>query len=362
MTLSRTDTFATLLATLVSPFAAATSPALTSGPAPGSSTELVELAPGVYATIRHLDVGTVDGNTLFIINDSDVVVVDTGVYQADARQVITEIRKRTDTPVRYIINTHNHGDHTIGNQAFLEAFPGAEVIGQAKSRELALADGSLDATAYRKELAAIDQKLADGKTADGPLTPEHRKRLELSKADFEFWLKNNAGTRRIVPTMTLTDELVLYRGARVIEVKFFGAGHTAGDLVVYLPHERILATGDLVVYPVPFGGATHFHEWPATLRALKALDVTVIVPGHGDIQRDWTYVDREIALLDATWHQVRSAVNTGANLDAVRKAVNGDALSKVFGITGQKDRDEFDYLYFDAAVEAAFKEASPQSR
>ena len=104
MTLSRTDTFATLLATLVSPFAAATSPALTSGPAPGSSTELVELAPGVYATIRHLDVGTVDGNTLFIINDSDVVVVDTGVYQADARQVITEIRKRMpDTSVEVLI-------------------------------------------------------------------------------------------------------------------------------------------------------------------------------------------------------------------------------------------------------------------
>jgi len=358
MTLSRTGTFATSLAPLVCSVTAAALPAVTSGPAPGSSHEFVELAPGVYATIRHVDIGTVDGNTLFIINDSDVVVVDTGVYQTDARQVIAEIRKRTDKPVRYIINTHDHGDHTIGNKVFLEAFPGAEVIGQAKSRELALADGPLD-TGYRKELAAIDQKLALGKTADGPLTPEHRKRLEISKADFEFWLKDNADARRIAPTMTLTDELVLQRGARVIELKFFGAGHTAGDLVVYLPHERILATGDLVVQPVPFGGATHFHEWAATLRALKTLDVAVIIPGHGDIQRDWKYVDREIALLDATWYQVSSAVNSGANLDATRKAVNGDVLSKDFGITAPKDRDEFDYLYLDAAVEAAFNEASP---
>jgi glyoxylase-like metal-dependent hydrolase (beta-lactamase superfamily II) len=129
--------------------------------------------------------------------------------------------------------------------------------------------------------------------------------------------------------------------------------------VVYLPKERVVATGDLVVHPVPFGGATNLKEWPATLQALKKLDTTTIVPGHGEIQHDWNYVDREIALTQLTWEQVQKAANAGANLDAVRKAVNGDELRKAFGATSPKDRDEFDYTYLDSAVEAAFQELRP---
>ena len=91
--------------------------------------------------------------------------------------------------------------------------------------------------------------------------------------------------------MTVADSLVLHRGGRDIEVKFLGRGHTSGDLVVYLPKERIVATGDLVVHPIPFGGSSYLQEWAGTLRKLKLLDATTIVPGHGEILSDWSYVD-----------------------------------------------------------------------
>jgi glyoxylase-like metal-dependent hydrolase (beta-lactamase superfamily II) len=126
-----------------------------------------------------------------------------------------------------------------------------------------------------------------------------------------------------------------------------------------LPKERIVATGDLVVHPVPFGGATNLKQWPATLRALEKLDATTIVPGHGEIQHDWTYVDRQIALTESTWEQVKTAVKAGADLKAAQKMVNGDALSKAFGATSPKNRSDFDYTYLDSAVEAAFKELQP---
>jgi glyoxylase-like metal-dependent hydrolase (beta-lactamase superfamily II) len=132
-------------------------------------------------------------------------------------------------------------------------------------------------------------------------------------------------------------------------------------VIVYLPRERIVATGDLVVYPIPFGFATNPREWPATLRALRALDASVIVPGHGAIQRDWSYVDREVALLQSTWDQVEKASVGGANLDAVRKAVDGDALSKAFGIESAKDRDEFKYTYLDPAIQSAFEVLRPNA-
>jgi glyoxylase-like metal-dependent hydrolase (beta-lactamase superfamily II) len=315
----------------------------------------------VFVAVRRIEAGSVDGNTLFIVNDSDVVVVDTGLYASDARQLIAEIRKRTAKPVRYVINTHHHGDHTLGNQAYLEAFPGVEFIGQTRTRDLAFADGPLDPKPFRTEIAGIDAVLANGKGSDGvAFTPERRAHLLLARSALEFWIEDSRSTPRIPPTLTFTDQLILYRGERRIEVRFLGRGHTAGDTVVYLPRERILATGDLVVQPIPFGGAEDFHEWPATLRALRKLDAVLIVPGHGEIQRDWNYVDRQIALLDATWEQVKKAVDAGANLEAARKAVDGEVLGRAFGIASAKDRKEFEYLYLDPAIEAIFTALRPE--
>lgn len=356
------QTFKWLAAFLALGLVSVSQGAVISGPAPGSSHEVVAVAPGVYAVIRHWDAGTADGNSLFIVNDSDVVVVDTGGFASDARQMIAEIRKRTNRPVRYIVNTHHHGDHTTGNEAFLAAYPGAEIIGHMKTRDLAIADGPLDFAAFQKEIARVDQALATGRTSDGEaLTPEHRKHMELAKENFAFYIRDNQGVKRLPPNLLVGDELVLHRGERTIEVRFFGEGHTPGDVVVYLPKERVLAVGDLVVQPVPFGGATNFRAWPETLRAIRKLDVAVVVPGHGDIQRDWSYVDRQIALFESTWAQVKTAVEGGANLDATRKAVDGEALSKAFGIVTARDREEFDYLYLDSAVEAAFQALHPTS-
>jgi cyclase len=359
MQLVKHASLATLLAAALSSLSQG---AVVRGPAPGNSHEVVEVAPGVYAVIRHWEAGSADGNSMFIINDSDVIVVDTGGYAADARSLIADIRKRTDKPVRYIINTHHHGDHTTGNEALLAAYPGAEIIGHVTTRELSITDGPLDFAAFRKEIARIDQALATGKTSDGEvLTPQHREHLELAKANFSFYIADNQGVKRIPPTLTITDDLVLHRAERTIEVRFFGEGHTPGDVVVYLPRERVAAVGDLVVQPVPFGGATNLRAWPETLRAIRKLDVGVIIPGHGDIQRDFGYLDRQIALVESTWSQVKKAVEGGANLDATHKAVDGEALARAFGIVSAKDREEFDYTYLDPAVEAAFRALHPTS-
>ena len=330
---------------------------------PGNSYRIHQLAPGVFAAIRNIEAGTADGNTMFIINDSDVVVVDAGAYPTSTRQMIAEIRKRTNNPVSYVVNTHWHYDHTMGNQTYLDAFPGAEIISHPATRDLAKSNPlEKFVPAYQEEIANIDKKLESGKDSDGKsLTTERRQHLDLAKADFEYWLKDAKTTNAALPTKTVADSFVLRRGERTIEIRFVGPGHTQGDIVVYLPKEHVLATGDLVVYPVPFGGATNFREWPATLQALKRLNATTIVPGHGEIQHDWNYVDREIVLTQATWQQVQKAVNAGSNLDAVRKAVNGDELSKAFGVTSPKDRDEFDDTYLDSAVEAAFKELQPDT-
>jgi cyclase len=325
---------------------------------PGNAYELKYLAPGVYATVRRVSAGSADGNTLFIINASDVIVVDAGHYRTDARQIIAEIRKLTDKPVRYVINTHSHGDHVMGDEIYLETFPGVEFICHPDARDQIIHNSTLEQTRelFRQEIANVQKRLDTGKSSDGvPLTVARRQHLELAKSNFEFWINDMKDWHQIVPALTVADSLVLHRGERTIEIKHLGNGHTTGDLIVYLPKERIVATGDLVIHPLPYGFSQSPREWPATLRALKRLDATTIVPGHGEIQTDWQYVDRQIALLESTWHQVKQAVDAGADLEGAHKAVNGDALSQAFGATSPEARDEFDYTYLDPAIEAAFK-------
>jgi cyclase len=332
---------------------------------PGHAYTVEPLASGVYAVVRRVSAGSVDGNSLIIVNDADVVVVDTGLYRTDARQVIAEIRKITARPVRYVVNTHSHSDHVSGNEIYVEAFPGVEFISQAAARgEIAQHKANEEsARRYRDEIATLQKRLDVGTDSGGkPLTAERREHIALTKRNFEFWIADMRGARDVLPTLTIEESLVLHRGERTIEIKYLGNGHTAGDLVVYLPKERIVATGDLVVHPVPFGFSPALREWPTTLRKLEALDAAIIVPGHGQIQRDWRYVDRQIALFESTWAQVKKAVDSGADLETTRKAVDRNALSEEFGAISPEMRDDLDYLYLDPAIDAAFEALRPRDR
>src|SRR5262245_48498248 len=98
--------------------------------------EIERVAEGVYAAIRTDPAGLMfDANSVFIINDDDVVVVDTNITTSSARASLAALRKLTSKPVSHVINTHWHDDHIIGNQVYREAFPDAQFIGQATMRD-----------------------------------------------------------------------------------------------------------------------------------------------------------------------------------------------------------------------------------
>jgi hypothetical protein len=99
---------------------------------------------------------------------------------------------------------------------------------------------------------------------------------------------------------------------------------------VHLPAERIVATGDLVVSPVPFGFFSHLGSWPTTLRTLESLGATQIVPGHGELMTDWTYVHSLIRLMESMWNQVSASVRAGRDLAATQQAMNIDSLRALF--------------------------------
>src|ERR1700677_5028566 len=143
---------------------------------------ITQVVPGVYAVLGK---NGPNNNAAFIVNDSDVVVIDSHTRPSWAREVIGEIKKVTDKPVRYVINTHWHEDHVQGNQAYVEAFgPAVTVIQQDLTREEMLANlpsGLVQArtTDTPRDIARMEKLLSDGKDAEGkPLTDKTRLDLQ----------------------------------------------------------------------------------------------------------------------------------------------------------------------------------------
>ncbi|MEO8451847.1 MAG: MBL fold metallo-hydrolase [Gemmatimonadota bacterium] len=325
-----------------------------------------ELAPGVWAFVFDNGLGDralVDGTALVIINDADVVVVDAQGTPTTARRVLAEIRKLTPKPVRYVITTHWHGDHWLGNQVYQEAFPGVEFIAHPnnledlEALELPGLDSARNVTMPRT-LKDMEQGYAKSVRRDGKsYSPQDSVLTAGQIAAFRWAIPAMKEIRPVKPTLLVADSLTLRRGERTIVVRFLGRGNTRGDLSVWLPKERILATGDLLVNPAPYSFGSFLREWVQTLTKLHQLPAAVIVPGHGAIQRDWAYVDLFVELLNSTLGQAKDAVAKGLDLEATRKAVDLTAFRERFAGGDDLKGLAFDAFFVAPAVERAWLEA-----
>jgi cyclase len=325
-----------------------------------------EVAPGVFAFVFDNplgDAGGADATAVVIINQSDVVVVDAQWTPTTTRRVIAEIRKLTPNPVRYVVNTHWHGDHWLGNQAYKEAWPNVEFVAHANTLADAEAQEIPGFETYRKTgrqdmLANFEKRYAGGVRRDGkPFTSSDSAVVWKQIASIR-WIGSVLGEiTPVLPTLTITDSLVLRRGERAIVIRYFGRGNTRGDLSVWLPDDRVLVTGDLLVNPAPYAFGAYLGDWAKTLGGLRALNAAVIIPGHGAIQRDWAYFDLFVELLNSTLSQARAAVTRGLDLEATRKAVDLSQLRERFTRGDAAIGRSFDAFYTSPAVERAWLEA-----
>jgi cyclase len=303
----------------------------------------------------------VEGNVIIIINEADVIVVDASGSVRSAQAVIAEIRRLTRKPVRYLINTHGHGDHTIGNQEYLKEFPEIEIIAHEKTAEYIAGSGYnyvdeiAQSTASRKKEgeAEIARLKAENK-------PENEKIIEnlaqYYRRDIDIRQTEYRKVRRTPPTLTVAKSMRLYRGKRVIEILHFGAGDTPGDLVVYLPQERIVCTGDMITEPVPFGFSRFPLEWRQTLNQVLQLDFDTLIPGHGEIQNGKTYLQKVGHLLQSVQEQVKAGIDAGLDLEGVRKKVDLTKFENEFGGSNSVYRYYFREYFSTPNVERTFNQ------
>ncbi|HEX5106818.1 MAG TPA: MBL fold metallo-hydrolase [Vicinamibacterales bacterium] len=189
--------------------------------------DLVKVQDDLY--VIHNDF--VPGNTTALITNDGVLLVD-DKYEVDYANVVAQLRKVTKAPIRYVVNTHYHGDHS-GSNAKMQAL-GARVVSSEKARE---------------------RLLAGKQPGPADLTFDERMRIRL--------------------------------GGKRVDLFYRGRGHTDGDIVAYFPQHHVLAAGDLFAFGdatpelIDYAGGGSALEWPGTLDKVLQLDFDVVVPGHG---------------------------------------------------------------------------------
>ena len=209
-----------------------------------AAAEFQQVAPDLYF---NYDYG--GSNSVVLITDEGVLVVDTRMHPDDAELLLTEIRKRTDAPIRYVINTQFHGDHYMGNVVFQR---------------------------------------------EGAIFVAHEDTQMVIKERFEFEVENRPFAARgqdpaevvlVLPDIVFDSRMRLQLGGRAVELIYLGPGQNQGDTLVYFPHARALHTGG-VFHNRSWANTSYtpsFESWIDVLLAMTDIDADTYLPPHGPL-------------------------------------------------------------------------------
>jgi phosphoglycerate dehydrogenase-like enzyme/glyoxylase-like metal-dependent hydrolase (beta-lactamase superfamily II) len=268
--------------------------------------EVKEIAPGVY--FRYSSIGPEGSkipfggsNEIWVIFEDYVVVIDAN-FPKEAADVIAAIKQTTDKPIRYVLDTHHHGDHSYGNAVF--AKEGASIVAQTNCARLLRIDGPKD-------------------FAEAGRPPKGRKDVA------ESTLK--------VPSVVFDDKLVLDDGKQRVEFLFLGHAHTAGDAFAYLPRHKILCTGDACVNGAyNFMGHSDSASWIRVLERAQQLDIKLVCPGHGPLAGKDLLATQKRYFIELRRH-VQKGIDANQTIDDIIAGIDMPWYKEWTGVTPAGD-------------------------
>ncbi|MBI4328257.1 MAG: MBL fold metallo-hydrolase [Chloroflexi bacterium] len=241
----------------------------------------IELGDGVHALIQ--EGGAT--NAGFIVGDSGVLVIEALMSADLAKKTIREVKRVTRKPIRWVVLTHYHWDHSFAAEQFL---PSA-IVGHAECREELVEK-------WEPSVESASQFVPD-------LSEEFRK------------------TKMVPPDVVFTDRLTLHVGERRVELHYFGRAHTKGDIFIYVPGEGVLFGGDVISNQgVPYVVDGFVSSWISVLERARSLDVTKVVPGHGLITDKQSIGDTQ-AFLTEVKQRVRKKFDAGKSQEEAARGL-----------------------------------------
>jgi len=300
---------------------------------PSDATAHVErLADGVFVILH--DPATdywSHSNTGVVIGADAVLVIDSTYLPSRARADIELIRKLTPKPVRYLAFTHWHDDHTNGTVAYRDAFPGLTIVAEEEMARFIEITGPAHAneamakdSEEHQRIAELDHMLATGRDSKGaPFDDASRRAFTRQLEQRKGELAELSSFVMVPANLRFVGHLTLDLGHRVVELKNWGHANSPDDVTFYLPAERILFMGDLLVQdPLPYYSNSWPVPWIAVLKQLEQVPITSVVTGHGPVFHDHRYMALVREVMETVVARVDDLTRKGKSVEDMQKMID----------------------------------------
>jgi glyoxylase-like metal-dependent hydrolase (beta-lactamase superfamily II) len=274
-----------------------------------SETTVTEIAPGVWFRKTRWEPTFIGCNQGWIIFDEFVLVIDAN-FPNQAEEIIPLIRKTTDKPIRYVFDTHYHGDHADGNPVFSRV--GATAIASENARDEFLTKGAPGFERQKKE-----------------------KESEYGRLTYQL------------PALYFPKKLVVEDSSQRVELIHFAHGHTRGDAVAWLPRQGILFTGDSCLNgPFNYTGDGNTESWIGALTEMRKLPIKTICPGHGEMS-DITLIDRQRRYFVELRQFIGDAIGKGVSLADIKKTIDFPWYREWTGVAVRDRAENIEHVYHE---------------
>lgn len=301
--------------------------------------EAIQVTDSIYVFKPNID--WTHGNGIAIIGSDGVFFVDTFISPSYAQEAIKMLKTLTELPVKYVLNTHWHYDHVIGNGEFRKAFPDCKFIMHdstnyfMKTQVKSVIEGDLEQS--KQGLAILEKEKKERKTSNGfPITDSMLPFWDWQIQEAEELLNNYIPIQLVTADITFTDSLTFRWGSYTLHLKHLKQyAHSEGDVIVWIPQKKLVITGDIVVGPTPYETQPNALGMVNAIQQVIDMNPSIIIPGHGVVQYDLSYI---MLLREAFTSYIREAENAVKNNIPLKEAVAWIKLDDLdFKFTGGDD-------------------------
>ena len=272
-----------------------------------TETVITELAPGVYFRKTQTQPEFIGCNQGWVVFKDFVLVIDAN-FPNQAEEVVKLIRRTTDKPIRYVFDTHYHGDHADGNPIYTAI--GATAIASENSRQ------QFDT----KGIAGFERSQLD--------KPDEYGKLEYEK-----------------PSLYFPKKLVIDDGTQRVELLHFGHAHTPGDAIAWLPQHGIAFTGDAIVNgPFNYTGDSNTESWIGVLTSAAQLPIKTIAPGHGELS-DKSLIDKQKRYFVELRQFIQQAIDAEKSLDDIKASIDLPFYKEWAGVDVKERVENIEHVY-----------------
>jgi cyclase len=289
----------------------------TAAPADDKLFDLEKAADGVYFAMARPQ-AMINCNAAVFVRSKDVVVVDAHSKPSAAAALVAQIKRElTEKPVRYVINTHFHWDHTQGDKAYGQTGGKVDFIATNATKQLmsdlAIARMKASLDEVPQQIDKMQQRAAHSSSAaEKAFCAEQVRQMQSYQAELKDYPLE-------LPTITFDDSYLLRDSAFDLHLEFHGHAHTAGDVFVFCPQQRALATGDASHGWLPNLGDGFPHAWPETIDKVMRADFKYVLGGHGPMQSDRVVMTNQRNYIEELTGKVEEGKKAGLTVTEMQK-------------------------------------------